>query len=449
MEDKTRIIERLTGELDLLRTRVAELEASQLERRHVEAELLKALDALEERTDKCGVANARLQEEIVERQTTEGALRRSEEALQVAHQKLLDIIDFLPDASFVIDQERKVIAWNHAIEEMTGVAKENIIGQGDYAYALPFYGERRPMLIDQIFGSTKATTCRYDFVRKQGNTLYAEAHVPMVYRGKGAYLWITASPLYDRNGNRIGAIESIRDISERKEMEEALKNNAERIQHFAYCVSHDLKSPITGINGLTRLLHRQYRHLLDDKGKKYCDQILKTSEMVLKLVQEINIYIKTREMPLDFEPIHPKDVIQMIRDEFGALLSIRKISLSEPEVVPEIRADRLSLLRVFRNLVDNALKYGGKDLSEICIGYQDSVNFHVFTVSDDGVGLKNLDQERIFGVFQRNETAKGVEGTGLGLAIVREIAEKHLGKVWVEPGSPRGTTFSVYISKDL
>jgi signal transduction histidine kinase len=332
---------------------------------------------------------------------------------------------------------------------MTGVPKEDLLGQGHYAYALPLYGERRPLLIDQIFDSAVDPRFTYDFVRKQGNTLYAEAFVPMVNTGKGAYLWITASPLYDRTGKRIGAIESIRDISEHKKMEEALRTNAERIQHFAYCVSHDLKSPITGISGITRLLHRQYHHLLNDKGKNYCDQILRTSEMVLKLVEEINIYIKTREMPLDFEEISPKDILQMIRDEFGAILSIRHISLKEPEIIPDIRADRLSLLRVFRNLVDNALKYGGKDLTEIRIDFEESEPFHIFTVSDDGVGIRSHDQEKIFGVFQRDETAKGVEGAGLGLAIVREIAEKHRGKVWVGPGSRKGTTFYVYISKNL
>ena len=386
--------------------------------------------------------NVHLQKEITER-------RKAEEALQATHRKLLDIIDFLPDAAFVIDDEQKVIAWNRAIEQMTGVPKEDILGKGDYAYSIPFYGERRPVLIDQVFDNTTEVSARYDFLRKQGSTQYAEVFVPKVYGGKGAYLWVTASPLYDRKGNRIGAIESIRDITEHKKMDEALKINAEKIKHFAYCVSHDLKSPVTGITGLTRLLHRQYRHLLDERGRKYCDQILKTSEQVQKLVEEINVYIKTREMPLDFEPVSLKDIIEMIRDEFGALLSVRQISLTEPESVPKIRADRLSILRVLRNLVDNALKYGGKDLTQINIDYRESDPFHVFSVTDDGVGLRTSDREKIFRAFERDATAKGTEGTGLGLAIVREIAEKHLGKVWVEPGLKKGTTFHVSISKHL
>jgi len=424
------------------RLRVSELEAAEQERNRVELELFKVLEMLEEQTIHLEKANQKLQQEISGR-------KKVEEALQAAHQKFLDIIDFLPDATFVIDQDQKVIAWNRAIEEMSGVPKGEMLGKGDYAYALPFYGECRPLLINQVFDSAIDIRSKYDFVKNQGETLYAEAFVPMIYGGKGAHLWVTASPLYDREGNRIGAIESIRDISEHKEMEEALRSNAESIKHFAYCVSHDLKSPITGINGLIRLLSRQYREILDEKGKKYLDQVIKASEQALKLIEEVNIYIKTREMPLDFESINPKDIIRTVRDEFGALLSVRQISFREPEIIPEVRADALSILRVFRNLVDNALKYGGRDLTEISIGYRESEDFCIFLVSDDGVGIKSQDQEKIFAAFQREETSRGVEGTGLGLAIVREIAEKHRGKVRVEPGPTRGTVFSVYISKHL
>lgn len=375
--------------------------------------------------------------------------KRAEEALQAEHHKLLDIIDFLPDATFVIDRDRKVIAWNRAIEEMTGVPKEEMLGKGDYAYAVPFYGVRRPILIDQVFEGEVDVRSRYDYVMQKGSSLYAEAFVPMVYGGQGAYLWIIASPLYDRKGEHIGAIESIRDVSEHKKMAETLRENAEKIKHFAYSVSHDLKSPIVGINGLIRLLHQQYRDRLDERGRRYCDQVLKVSEHILALIEEINVFIKTKEIPLDFEWIQPKELIRMIRDEFGAPLSVRKIKWVEPDDIPAIRADRLSMLRVMRNLVENAIKYGGKDLSEIRIGYEQTEQFHIFTVSDDGVGINTCDREKLFRVFERNETSRGIEGTGLGLAIVREIAERHLGKVWVESVERKGTTFYVYIAKDL
>jgi K+-sensing histidine kinase KdpD len=114
-----------------------------------------------------------------------------------------------------------------------------------------------------------------------------------------------------------------------------------------------------------------------------------------------------------------------------------------------VRADRLSLLRVFRNLLDNALKYGGEELSEIRIRYEESHDFHVFSVCDNGVGVKTETPEKLFALFQRHETSKGVDGTGLGLAIVKEIVERHQGEVWAEPRSQRGVSFFITISKKL
>lgn len=140
----------------------------------------------------------------------------------------LDIVDFLPDATFVIDKERRVIAWNPALEEMTGVEKKVIIGEGDYAYAIPFYGMRRPILIDFIFWEDRKNELFYKFVERKGSRVFAETFCPLLYNRKGAYLWGTASPLYDEKGNLIGAIESIRDITKHKMTEKELRQSEER-----------------------------------------------------------------------------------------------------------------------------------------------------------------------------------------------------------------------------
>lgn len=107
------------------------------------------------------------------------------------------------------------------------------------------------------------------------------------------------------------------------------------------------------------------------------------------------------------------------------------------------------MLRAFRNFVDNSLKYGGERLSTIWTGYEESEDFHIFSFSDNGKGLKEEDSEKIFRAFQRNETSRGVDGAGLGLTIVKEIAEQHGGTVWVEPRSKKGITFYLSISKNL
>ena len=147
--------------------------------------------------------------------------KAAEEALQESQRRFQDIIDFLPDATLVIDQGGKVIAWNRAIEAMTGVKAQDILGKGDYEYALPFYGERRPILIDYIFNDDKEFRAKYASISRRGETLCGETYVPQLKAG-GAYLTATAGGLYDAAGNLTGAIESIRDITERKRLQETL-----------------------------------------------------------------------------------------------------------------------------------------------------------------------------------------------------------------------------------
>ncbi|MDD1693743.1 MAG: PAS domain S-box protein [Methanoregula sp.] len=155
--------------------------------------------------------------------------RHTEEELNESRQRLTDIIDHLPDATFAIDMGGKVIAWNRAIEEMTEVKKEEIMGAGDHAYALPFYGTRRPILLDLVLRNDPGTEKKYPQITRKENKLISEIYIPLLYGGKGAYLWFIASPLYDTHGNITGAIESIRDITDRKTTETELRSAYEQI----------------------------------------------------------------------------------------------------------------------------------------------------------------------------------------------------------------------------
>jgi len=122
---------------------------------------------------------------------------RVEEALQASERTLADIIDFLPDATFVIDLEGAVVAWNQAIEKMSGVSKEDVIGQGDHAYSVPFYGTRRGMLLDLLTLDDEKIKQKYDYVTRKGNTLYAETFCSVLNEGKGAHVWATATSIFD------------------------------------------------------------------------------------------------------------------------------------------------------------------------------------------------------------------------------------------------------------
>jgi PAS domain S-box-containing protein len=144
--------------------------------------------------------------------------------LKVLQHELVEIIEFSPDPTFVIDNKHQVIAWNSAIEQMTGVNKNDILGHADFAHAFPFYGTSRMILIDLLDASDDEIKKYYPDIKREGSSLVTKIFVPSLYSGHGAYLWAKASPLHDQEGKRIGAIEIIRDISEVKELQELLKN---------------------------------------------------------------------------------------------------------------------------------------------------------------------------------------------------------------------------------
>ncbi len=148
-----------------------------------------------------------------------------------SEQRLADIIDFLPDATVVIDKDGLVIAWNHAIEVLTGVEAEEILGKGDYEYALPFYGCRRPMLIDLVTKPADEVERAYGAFQREGEAIFAEIYIPSFKPG-GIYLWGKASPLYDTEGNLVGSIESMRDVTKHKKAEIALHENLRFLQHL-------------------------------------------------------------------------------------------------------------------------------------------------------------------------------------------------------------------------
>jgi len=154
--------------------------------------------------------------------------RQLREGYKNSAQKLSDLVNFLPDATFAIDLEGKVIAWNKAMEEMTGVKNSTILGEGDRIYALPFYGKKQDLLIDLVLHDSKEIGEKYPLVIRQDNKLISEKEFPMLYGGKGAYLWFIASPLYDATGNITGAIQVIRDITENKRVEQSLRESEEQ-----------------------------------------------------------------------------------------------------------------------------------------------------------------------------------------------------------------------------
>jgi PAS domain S-box-containing protein len=361
----------------------------------------------------------------VEREKTEEELRRSEARYRAIVEDQTELIcRHLPDTTLTFV--------NDAYCRYFGKGREEWVGR---SFLSSVVAEDRSRVNDEI--------CN---LRRENPVTNVEHRVEGPGGGIRWQLW-THRMILDSRGRHIEFQSVGRDITERKAMEEALAKSAEKIKFFAYSITHDLKSPAVGIYGMAKLLYKHCRDSLDERGKDYCDKILRASEHVASLIDKINTYIVAKEAPLNFEEVDISEIIKLVKDEFSPQLVVRQIAWFQPTIPVEIVADRLSMVRVFRNFIDNALKYGGDELSEIRIEYDESEDCHVFSVSDDGAGVRHGDYEGIFALFQRNQSVRAVEGAGLGLAIVKEIAERHNGRVWAEPGKLRGTTFRIALAK--
>ena len=210
--------------------------------------------------------------------------------LRAANKRLFDIIEFMPDAIFVIDQNKKVIAWNRSLEDLTGIGKDKMIGQTG-EYSVPFYGHQQYMLVDLVTRDDSELNDITPRIERRGGILYAEMHMPRLNDGGGAYVWATAKPLFNQDGVLIGAIESMRDISDRKRAELSLrlaKEEAEKANRskseFLANISHDIRTPMNAIIGMTELA---LMTPLSPEQQDYLQTTKLSAESLLQLINDI------------------------------------------------------------------------------------------------------------------------------------------------------------------
>ena len=407
--------------------------------------------------------NERLKLEINYRQ-------EAERNLTLALQRLSDIIEFLPDATFVIDKDKKVIAWNKAIEEMTGVKKQEIIGKGDYAYAVPFYGKPRPILIDLVGMHDKEIEARYSFVRREKDTVYAEVFVPLVFGGRGAFLWVKASPLYDNEHSIVGAVESIRDVTDRKEAEAILRRDKESFERLtkerteqllrvqkeladakhlseigslAATVAHELRNPLAAIRTAAYNIGRKSRnrslesHLINIEKK-----VIESDQIINNLLSYARIKVPHFESVVIHDVLN--ECITAARDRFpkSKVTVQKKCTCTRKDT---IQADSLQIRELFNNLLNNSYESFPDKKGKIVIRahYDPNANFTV-VFEDNGAGIAEDDLRRISQPFFTTKS----KGTGLGLTVCYQLVSLHEGKLDIQSQNGKGTTVSVTLPVD-
>jgi len=223
------------------------------------------------------------------------------QALARSERTMADIINHLPDATFAIDLTGNVITWNKVMEEMTGVKSEDIIGKGNYEYALPIYGYRRPLLLDWFLSPSEELEKEYTVIKHEGTVIVVEVDITLP-QGRDVTLWAKASPLYDNNGDKIGAIESIRDITEQKKIMLALQESEDKFRVLAE------KSP-TGIyliqDDRFRYINDKFAQIFEYEVSELIDTFepekLIISDDIPKLKENLDLRISEDVESLNYE----------------------------------------------------------------------------------------------------------------------------------------------------
>jgi signal transduction histidine kinase len=241
-----------------------------------------------------------------------------------------------------------------------------------------------------------------------------------------------------------------REIDEHERTEEALKKTNEELQNFVHVVSHDLKTPITYIQGFSTALLDKHKEGLDDQGRMCLERIDASALRMERLVYDLLDLAKVEKVVATFEDVSSLEIVKNVTANLQERFNAKGIELIVDDNLPTINCDKERIYQVFDNLLVNAIKFtGNNENSQIEVGYEDTGDFHQFHVRDNGIGIDPEDHRKIFEKFHRLKQIEDEEGTGLGLAIVERIISEHGGYIWVDSKKEKGATFYFTLAKKL
>lgn len=254
----------------------------------------------------------------------------------------------------------------------------------------------------------------------------------------------------------------LHDITAHKQVEETIRQaNAElearvaertaelearhrEMEAFTYSVSHDLKAPLRGIDGYSKLLEMDHADQLDDEGRQFVQTIRKATVHMGRLIDDLLAYSKVERSRPTLGQIDPSQIISRLIQERSRDLSAGGITLVESLDCHQAVGEREGLVLAVRNLLDNAIKFTEKTPQRRIDVRCEAVADHCrITVSDNGPGFDMRYKDRIFDIFQRLHRAEDFAGTGVGLAIVRKAVERMHGTVQARSGPQQGATFVI------
>ncbi|MFH1980942.1 MAG: response regulator [Pseudomonadota bacterium] len=394
------------------------------------------------------------------------ARKASEERLRQSERRLSQIINFYPDPTFVIDTGGRIIAWNKAMETLSGATAAHMIGKGNYEYAIPFYGRRCKLLVDLVSDWDEAATQKYDAIKAQGTILVSEDRIAS-FRGRDTYFWNAAALLYDDNGDVFGAIECIRDVTDIRRTENDLKNlNTELEQRvsqrtaeletanrfkseFLANMSHEIRTPMNGIIGACELALREQP---GGKAREFLEMIHSSAITLMGLVNDILDFSRIESGRVKFESKHfsLRNTIERIYDVFHDKIQEKDLEFAVdiPRDIPDaLIGDPLRLRQILINLIGNAFKFTDDGEIVLRIRRQNHASRELlllFSVTDTGIGIEKDQIATLFEAFVQADSSstRAHSGTGLGLSICKKLIELMGGNIWVQSTPAMGSTFS-------
>lgn len=370
------------------------------------------------------------------REVLERSLHEAVASAHLEKEKSEAILDVLADAVSIQDTDLRVLYQNRAHRDLMG---EHL---GEYCYKA--YQEK----VDVCPG------CHLVQSYSDGLPHRREASAQTLAGFK--HFEILSTALRDGDGKIIAGVESVRDITPRKEAEEkilALNRELEmRAQHlsainrdlesFSYTLSHDLKIPLTAIYGAAQILSDSYRESFDENGTFLLDQICRGGERMEELLDAMLQLAQANRGDLQIERVDLSAMAREIADSLQMLAPQRQVTFRIASAI-EVDGDARLLRSVLENLLGNAWKFTHDVPQPLIVFGRASVNGGVYFVSDNGPGFSAEQAAQLFQPFRRLKQTSGIQGTGIGLATVQRIVERHGGKAWAEGQAGGGATFFI------
>ncbi|NJK67618.1 MAG: response regulator [Microcoleus sp. CSU_2_2] len=229
-----------------------------------------------------------------------------------------------------------------------------------------------------------------------------------------------------------------------KSNQELARSNAE-LEQFAYVASHDLQAPLATIASFAQLLEKRYQDRLDSQANKFIGNIVQGCTRMQTLIDDLLEYSRVGRSRKPFQPIDCNQVLEQAIANLQAVISDTQAVINYSEL-PVVTGDISQLIQLFQNLLGNAIKYRKATSPVVGITVCQHENKWLFSISDNGIGIAEQHQERIFQIFKRLHTQREYSGTGIGLAICQKIVERHGGSIWVESEPGQGSTFHFTIT---